>query len=99
MLRRDREKIAIPEPTAVTEGPWDDCFGDVDPPPVLEWPGILRLQITADCSWWVLYNEREYATCIEPQTDPPDALNGNPYLVEPGYPLIANATLHWTGLK
>lgn len=99
MLRRDRDGIATSEQIAVSEGPWDDCFGGVTSPPVLEWPGFLRLEVATDCDWWVVYDERESATCIEPQTAPPDALNHNPHVVQPGHPLVANTTLHWTEPK
>ncbi len=99
MLRRDEHGIATRERTAVPEGPWDDCFGGVEEPPSLQWPGYLRLQMAADSDWWVVYNERDYAICLEPQTAPPDALNQDPYIVTPGYPLVANATLRWTPLN
>ncbi len=99
MLRRDPDGIATRERTEVPEGPWDDCFGDVTSPPVLEWPGLLRMEVTSDCRWWVVYDERDYATCIEPQTAPPDALNQDPYVVRPGFPLVANTTIRWTEPK
>jgi galactose mutarotase-like enzyme len=99
MLLRDQDGIATLERAEVPEGPWDDCFGGVASPPALVWPDVLRMQMTADCDWWVVYNERDYATCVEPQTAPPDALNNDPYVVEPGHPLVANATLQWTKPK
>jgi aldose 1-epimerase len=96
VLLRDEEGIATRDRAAVPEGPWDDCFGGVTAPPVLHWPGQLRMEMTTDCDWWVVYNERNYATCLEPQTAPPDALNHHPHIVSPGRPLVANLTLHWT---
>lgn len=99
MLLRDQEGIAKRERIEVPEGPWDDCFGGVTSPPVLDWPDVLQMQVTTDCDWWVVYNERDYATCVEPQTAPPDALNNDPHLVKPGHPLIANATFQWTKPK
>lgn len=99
MLRRDQDGISTLDRAEVPEGPWDDCFGEVASPPVLEWPGFLRMRVTTDCDWWVVYNERDYATCIEPQTAPPDALNNSPHVVRPGHPLVANATFQWTKLK
>lgn len=96
ILRRDEAGIATRERGVVPDPPWDDCFGGVVAPPVLNWPGYLRLELTADCSWWVVYNERDHAACVEPQTAPPDALNHQPDLVTPGHPLTAGFTLTWT---
>jgi len=95
MLLRDQDGITTRERAEVPEGPWDDCFGNIASPPVLEWPGFLRMQVTTDCDWWVVYDEREYAICIEPQTAPPDALNHEPDIVQPGNPLTAEVTLRW----
>jgi aldose 1-epimerase len=99
MLQRDGEGITTRQRTAVPEQPWDDCFGDVSSPPVLEWPGFLRLEVVTDCDWWVVYNERDNTTCVEPHSAPPDALNNQPRIVQPGRPLVANTTFHWTKLK
>jgi galactose mutarotase-like enzyme len=99
ILPRDEDGIATRQRGEVPAEPWDDCFGGVAAPPVLQWPGYLRLQMTTDCEWWVVYNERDYATCIEPQTAPPDALNNQPDLVKAGHPLVADLTLTWTEPK
>ena len=99
VLPRDEEGIATRKPGDVPSGPWDDCFGGVATPPVLHWPGHLRLQMTTDCGWWVVYNERDYATCVEPQTAPPDALNDQPDLAKPGHPLVTDLTFTWTKPK
>ena len=96
MLARDEEGIATGQRVAVPAGPWDDCFGGLKSPPVLSWPGFLNVKMTSDCDWWVVYSEREYAVCVEPQTAPPDAVNTNPQLVRPGHPIVANARLEWT---
>lgn len=95
MLPRDAEGIVVQEEAEVPEGPWDDCFGGITAPPVLKWPGFLELTMTSDCNWWVAYDERDYAVCVEPQTAPPDALNNAPPTARPGNPLVANARLQW----
>jgi len=99
MLRRDAEGIATRERTRVPLEPWDDCFGDVSAPPILEWPDFLGLEIASDCRWWVVYNKRDHALCVEPQTAPPNSLNCDPQVVEPGRPLTADLTLSWTQSK
>ena len=80
MRRGSRPRSAVPPPP----GPWDDCFTDLRRPPVLRWPGFLELTIESDCPDWVVYTEPEDALCVEPQTAPPDALNTDPTVVEPG---------------
>lgn len=92
---RDGDGIPTGERVPPQPGPWDDCFGDVDWPVILSWPGLLDLSITSGCEYLVVYDERAAAVCAEPQTAPPDALNRGPAIVEPGHPLVASATWRW----
>lgn len=98
MYVRDDEGITtsrrIPPPPA----PWDDCFTDVRRPPVLRWPGFLELTIESACRDWVVYTVPEDAVCVEPQTAPPNALNADPAIVEPGARLTASMTWRWRRL-
>lgn len=87
MYHRDDEGIptgALMEPTA---GPWDDCFtGPVDPIELLyrnDTGGALAVTVLSDCTHWVVYDRPEHATCIEPQSGPPDAFNMWPHTLEP----------------
>ncbi len=98
MYRRDEHDVAIAEKVSPPPGPWDDCFTDVQEPPVIEWPGALRLALTSDSDHWVVYDEPEHALCVEPMTGPPDALNIEPRRVEPGRPLALGVRLAWTRL-
>jgi aldose 1-epimerase len=43
----------------------------------------------------VIYDERAHAWCVEPQSAPPDAVNGAADLVTPDEPLIATTTWTW----
>ena len=95
MLVRDAEgmpsgEVASPPPPP----PWDDAFTGVHADPVLTWPGRLRLAIGSSCPWWVVYTEPEHSICVEPQSGPPDAVNGSPQVVEPGAPLTH--TMRWS---
>ena len=99
MLSRDEAGIATRERIDVPEGPWDDCFGEISSPPSINWPGFLNLTMISDCDWWVVYDEPDYAVCVEPQTAPPDALNITPTIVRPGNPLVANLRFQWTTPK
>lgn len=92
-----RDADGMPSGTRVPPpaGPWDDCFGGIRRWPVLTWPGTLQLRMETSCEFLVLYTERHHAICAEPQTAPPDALNGEPFVVEPGRPLVATTTWSW----
>ena len=98
MYVRDAAGIATTQRVTPPPGPWDDCFTDVRRPPLLRWPGFLELTIESDCPDWVVYTEPRDAMCVEPQTAPPDALNGVPAIVEPGRPLVAEMTWRWRRL-
>lgn len=82
MYRRDDDHVAVDELIPVPDGPWDDCF--VNTEPVTLSVGDIAVRITSDCDHWVVYDERSYATCVEPQTGPPDAFNIAPRRLEPG---------------
>jgi aldose 1-epimerase len=95
MLQRDEDGIATAERVAPTAGPFDDAFTDLTDEPILEWPGRLRLKLASSCSWWVVFNERDDAICVEPQSGPPDAPNLAPEVIEPGRPLVHSMTWRW----
>ena len=82
MYRRDDDGIAIRELMAVPNRPWDDCF--INSLPVAVTIDDIELQLTSDCTHWVVFDELPHATCIEPQTGPPDAFNIAPRILEPG---------------
>jgi aldose 1-epimerase len=98
MYVRDAAGITTLDRVEPVPGPWDDCFTDLGRPPVLRWPGFLELTIDSDCHDWVVYTVPTEALCVEPQTAPPDALNLEPAIVEPGRPLIAEMTWIWRSL-
>lgn len=101
MLARDAAGIAtateVPVPAgAPMDPPVDDVFADVTWPVVLDWPGVLRLEVTADTRWAVVFTEREEAVCVEPQTAPPDATAlGLAPTASPGRPLVMSTTWRW----
>jgi galactose mutarotase-like enzyme len=43
----------------------------------------------------VVFDEPDHAICLEPQTAPPDVFNREPFVVQPGDPLVATATWSW----
>jgi aldose 1-epimerase len=82
MYPRDSQGIAIRPCGNPSEGPWDDCFVNHDPV-LLHYPDQI-LRMTSGCLHWVVYDEAAHATCVEPQSGPPDAFNLEPHVLEPG---------------
>jgi galactose mutarotase-like enzyme len=82
--------------------PWDDAFVGVRSPIRLTWPGVLSLELTATAAIWVVYDERPYAICLEPQTAPPDAVNlpnADVRIAEPGVPLSMSSSWRWSSAQ
>ena len=93
MYPRDGEGIAVLPCIAPTPGPWDDCFinqGDV----TLVSAG-QRLRLRADTDHWVVYDGAAHATCVEPQTGPPDGFTLAPTRLQPGQRLQLTFELRW----
>lgn len=97
MYARDDEGIPTGELVEPLPGPWDDCFIGVHQPVVLGWED-LELELTSTCDHWVLYDQPADATCVEPQSGPPDAFTIAPHVVEPGDSLHRDFTLAWPRL-
>lgn len=95
MLRRDAAGIPSGEVVAVPRGPWDDCFTGVRWPMTITWPGALTLEISSDAPFAVVYDERDEAFCVEPQSGPPDGPNTAPVMVGPDVPLVASTVWAW----
>ena len=75
MYARGPDGLPTGELVPPTSRPWDDAFLGVRSPIHLTWTGVLSLEVTATAGIWVVYDQRPYAICLEPQTAPPDALN------------------------
>jgi aldose 1-epimerase len=82
MYRRDDDYVAVDELISVPDGPWDDCF--VNTSPVELTIGGVDLRMRSGCTDWVVYDMPAHATCVEPQSAPPDAFNIRPHRLEPG---------------
>lgn len=83
MVVRGRDGIATSTLVETPDGPWDDCFVAGGAPPTLTVGGV-DLVLSSDCSHWVVYDMPDHATCIEPQSGPPNAINDAPEVVEAG---------------
>ena len=94
MYPRDAEGIAVLPAGPVQPGPWDDCF--VNSQDVALHRVGQRLVVSSACRDWVVYDATAHATCVEPQTAPPDAFNLVPDLaLLPGETLSMRCTLRW----
>jgi aldose 1-epimerase len=90
---RDAEGIATLPLSPPPPGPWDDCF--VNNVPVILHRAGRRLRLTSSCSRWVVYDETREATCVEPQSGPPDAFNLEPVRLAPGASIEAWFQWEW----
>jgi aldose 1-epimerase len=95
MYPRDDAHIATPGLTAPAPHPWDDCFVRPTGSLELHYPGVT-LTLTSDCDHWVVYDEPDDITCVEPQSGPPDAFTiGGAARLEPGDLLQRYFTIAW----
>jgi aldose 1-epimerase len=91
---RDAEGMVMLPLVEPPAGPWDDCFLNDDP--VIVHHAGQRLQLASDCRHWVVYDQPAHATCIEPESGPPDAFNiGGAAWLAPGATLGAWFTMEW----
>lgn len=93
MYPRDKQGIATLPLVEPLPGPWDDCF--INQAPVVLQRAGQRLQLSSDCTHWVVYDQTASATCIEPQSGPPDAFNLEPTTVPPGEALRKEFLIEW----
>ena len=76
--------------------PWDDCFREPLAPLQLAYDRGPTVTVASDCDHWVVYDERPYAVCVEPQSGPPDAVNmGRASVLAPGELLQRTMTISW----
>lgn len=83
-----------PHRSASTRRRFDDCF--VNDRPATLVVGDVALTITSDADHWVLYDEPAHATCVEPQSGPPDAFNLRPRVLRPGETLERTMLWAWS---
>jgi aldose 1-epimerase len=93
MYPRDGEGIAMLPCVSPAPGPWDDCF--INQAEVTLVSGNQRLRLWADTDHWVVYDGAGHATCVEPQTGPPDGFTLAPRRLVPGQKMEVTFTLRW----
>ena len=78
-------------------GPWDDCFGFNDGLNVrLQWPGKLSMTMTSSAQSLVVFDKQPDATCVNPLTQAPNAINRTPQFVSAGLPLVIESRWQFT---
>lgn len=93
MYPQDGEGIATVPCVVPTPGPWDDCF--INHAEVTLVSAGQRLRLQANTDHWVVYDAAAHATCVEPQSGPPDAFTLLPSRLEPGETLELTFSLTW----
>ena len=93
MYPLDADGITVRPLRRSSPGPWDNCF--VNSEPVLLERGGQRLRLSSNCTHWVVYDQPAHATCIEPQSGPPDAFNIEPATLAAGSSIEAWFLLEW----
>ena len=96
MYERDEAGIPTGQKIDAKTRPWDDCFDNSGSPIAIQCAGGTKLEISSDCSHWVIYDEPEHAFCIEPQSGPPNGSNmESNNVVMPKAPLIRTMKWSW----
>jgi aldose 1-epimerase len=93
MLPRDSVGISMEQQVPQPSGPVDDCFIDPEKPLTIT-IGNVQARLASDCSHWVLYDMPAHATCIEPQSGPPNSINDRPFVLPAGSTLTKNFTIN-----
>ncbi len=94
MLARDHDGIPTGVLVAPPNGPWDDCFVEPLAPIALHYDTVT-ITVSSDCSHWVIYDKPTHATCVEPQSGPPDAFNLVTDALDAGQTLQRTMSLSW----
>ena len=95
MYRRDDDGIPTGALVPPDAGPWDDCFTGVVQPIELRYPDVT-LMVSSSCDHWVVYDQPEHATCVEPQSGPPDGFTLCPQVLAPDETLRHTMTIAWS---
>ena len=92
MLQRDSAGITTTQRAPQPATPVDDCFVNPEEPLTITIEN-LRLTLYSDCSHWVIYNIPLNATCVEPQSGPPNGVNDGPFELAPNTSMTREFTI------
>jgi aldose 1-epimerase len=92
----DAEQIPTGTLLPPPERPWDHCFVGPHHPLELGYANGLSVVVQSDCDHWVVFDKPHHATCVEPQSGPPNAQNmGLAQVLLPGEMLQRTMTIAW----
>lgn len=98
MYERDAGGLPTGRMVEPAARPWDDCFTGPIGPRQLTMASGLEVTVASDCDHWVVFDQPHDATCVEPQSGPPDAVNlGTARVLSPGEMLQRTMTIAWRG--
>lgn len=92
MLQRDGAGIATEHRVSQLTIPVDDCFVEPENPLTIIIENV-QVTLSSDCSHWVLYDEPLNATCVEPQSGPPNGINDDPLQLAPNTSMTRKFTI------
>ncbi len=92
----DEHMIPTGKLVSVEPGPWNECFVGLEQPPSISWGESIAATIESTFDHWVIFTEPEHALCVEPQSGPPNHLNRDPLVLQPGQTLTGSMTIAWT---
>ena len=92
MLQRDGAGIATTQKVPQPATPVDDCFVNPEEPLTIT-IGNVHLTLSSDCSHWVMYDIPMHATCVEPQSGPPNGVNDMPLVLDPNTSMTRRFTI------
>jgi len=96
MYQRDDAGLPTGHLVVPPPGPWDDCFVNHHPVRLnYDRTTASVVTVSSEADHWVVYDGPEHATCVEPQTGPPDALTLRPKVVTSGVPLRITMRIGW----
>lgn len=97
-LERDDRGIATTRrvPLGVDEarGIYDDCFIEARAPIMMRF-GDVDVELRSNCSHWTVFDQRHHGLCFEPQSGPPNGVNDDPEILEPGEQLSRWFEIRW----
>lgn len=79
LLRRGDDALPVELADDAGAGPFDDAFWVPSGRATIRWPRWLAIDVATDGTWFVVYDERPEAICLEPQSGPPDGLADRPW--------------------
>lgn len=94
----EKDDIGLPSGRLIppSTGPWDDCFVNHETVTLhYDRDVVSTVTVASPADHWVVFDALDIATCVEPQTGPPDAPNIRPQLVAPGSPLRTTMSISW----